>query len=165
MRKLIRKFQTLKIKNKFILVYVTLLIIPLMIMSIFTYNNSSLIMESQSEKIMQHTLIQSEMYLDYMFKEISSLAFYVQKDMEQLNLVRETQPNYNRYNFRSEIDRIMSLFFINTNYERYELYIKDESLVPTASSVVFPYESIHDPYRSRKSIKHTKKLSEHKRYE
>jgi len=146
MRELIRKFQTLKIKNKFILVYVTLLIIPLMIMSIFTYNNSSLIMESQSEKIMQHTLIQSEMYLDYMFKEISSLAFYVQKDMEQLNLVRETQPNYNRYNFRSEIDRIMSLFFINTNYERYELYIKDESLVPTASSVVFPYESIHDPY-------------------
>ena len=154
-----KSFLDIRFRNKILLVYILLLIIPLLITSMIFYGYSSGLVKKQTEDMIANSLKKSAMHTGSMLKEIESLGnvFYLNSNIQSM-LVRKNNMNYDDLKEYEYIYGALYQISLNQHVHGVKLYIPDWKYYAGERYKVFPYSEIeNDP--AVKAIMEQKKIN------
>ena len=140
-----KHFTNLKLRNKFLIGYVILLILPLLITGTLFYNWFAKVTIKQTKEISIQSVKQAELNISYIKEQVENLGDMVFWDMEFRELLK--QKDTLLYDQVEEYEKIINMI---TNMEespkihRIRLYVLDNKLYARNNQTIFPLSMLED---------------------
>lgn len=128
-RSLKERFKKLRLRDKFIIVYLYLLIIPVLAVAAFFYIYSAKATEKQTGQIISQTLNQAGMRIDFILKEVENLSHIISKSVSMQDILRkQSSSDYEDVSDFREINNSIRQITDNPMVEKARLYVDEGKL-------------------------------------
>jgi two-component system sensor histidine kinase YesM len=148
--KIYNKYLNMRIRYKFFIAYMLLLIIPLFFVGLAYYRYFLQNIEQQTSRLALQAIRQSDMYIDYLLNEVENYGevFSLNTDIHQM-----LQKRHSRYDEVSDYKKLLSQIYSLKSREQIfdvNLYVSDEKLYARDNLDIFPLSDLEDnPYYNK----------------
>lgn len=141
-------FSNLKLRNKFIIAYALLLIVPLLLTGVLFYNWIATVTRKQTEEIAFQSLKQAELHIAYIIDQVENLALMVfwDSDLREI-LKRKGTPLYDQVEEYEAIMNMVMRMEANSKIQRVRLYVLDDKIYAHNNQNIFALSTLQEnPY-------------------
>lgn len=141
------RYIRLKIRYKFLVTYFMLLMIPLFLVGMVYYQYFIRTIEQQSSRFALQTLKQTELHIDYMFKEIEALGSVFFSNVDINDMLRERYSDYEDVDDYKKLLNQIDIIKSNAQVFNVRLYVNDDKLYARDNKNIFPLSGLaNDTY-------------------
>jgi two-component system sensor histidine kinase YesM len=138
-------FSDLKLRNKFIISYILLLIVPLFLTGVLFYNWFTGMSMEQTGKIASQTMKQAELHIAYIRQEVESLGAMVYGGMDLQEILRNKETTlYKQVEEYETITNIILRMEENPKIRRARFYVLDNKLYARNNQSIFAMSSLQE---------------------
>lgn len=158
-RKLKLYFSNLKLRDKFLISYLVLLILPMVLVSYFFHTYTARSAQAQTAKVIAQALKQSSLYINFLMSEIEGIGDIIFNTYALQNTFStQNQLEYEDVVEARVVDRVFNQIKANPKVHNVRFYVDDSKLYARQRGITYPLSELgKNPYVDK--LQHTNKVT------